>query len=168
MLEIRTYSPDETFNIGTKMGKLFIEGDLICLEGPLGAGKTHITQGFANGLNIKGHISSPTFNIIKEYREGRIPLYHMDLYRLMEPEELIDLGFEEYIYGTGVTVIEWADKVQGIFPEERLIIKLEYGGNITTRIIEFMPLGGRYKQLIDDFVKDYKSKCSKIGGLDRE
>ena len=90
MLEIKTYSPDETFNIGTKLGKLFIEGDLICLEGPLGAGKTHITQGFANGLKIKDHVSSPTFNIIKEYHEGRIPLYHMDLYRLTEPEELID------------------------------------------------------------------------------
>ena len=161
MLEIKSYSPDETYNIGTKMGKLFTGGDLICLEGLLGAGKTHITQGFANGLKIKGHISSPTFNIIKEYHEGRIPLYHMDLYRLTEPEELIDLGYEEYIYGKGVTVIEWADKAQGMFPEERLIIRLEYGGNITTRIIEFMPLGDRYKQLVDDFVKDINPNASK-------
>ncbi|HHU70243.1 MAG TPA: tRNA (adenosine(37)-N6)-threonylcarbamoyltransferase complex ATPase subunit type 1 TsaE [Thermoanaerobacterales bacterium] len=162
MLEIKTYSPDETFNIGTKLGKLFIEGDLICLEGPLGAGKTHITQGFANGLKIKDHVSSPTFNIIKEYHEGRIPLYHMDLYRLTEPEELIDLGYEEYIYGNGVTVVEWADKAQGMFPEERLIIKLEYGVNITTRVIEFMPLGDRYKQLVDDFVKDINPNASKL------
>lgn len=162
MLKIKTYSPEETYNIGTKMGKLFTGGDLICLEGPLGAGKTHITQGFANGMKIKGHISSPTFNIIKEYHEGRIPLYHMDLYRLTEPEELIDLGYEEYIYGNGVTVVEWADKAQGMFPEERLIIKLEYGVNITTRVIEFMPLGDRYKQLVDDFVKDINPNASKL------
>ena len=116
------------------------------------------------GLGINHHISSPTFNIIKEYHDGRIPLYHMDLYRLTEPEELIDLGYEEYIYGKGVTVIEWADKAKDMFPEEKLEINLEYGQDIDTRVFQLIGTGKRYNK----FINILKDKIIRKSNLDDE
>lgn len=149
MLKIITGTPEETTHVGEKVGKLLINGDVICLEGPLGAGKTALTHGIAKGLGVKDYINSPTFNIIKEY-EGRVPFYHMDLYRLEEADELIDLGYEEYVYGQGVTVIEWADKAADFLPEERLTIKMDYGGEELSRVIEIIPSGIRYEKLVEN------------------
>jgi len=149
MLKVISRSPEETAHIGEKIGKLLTAGDLVCLEGPLGAGKTVITQGIAKGLGVKDYINSPTFNIIKEY-EGRVPFYHMDLYRLEEADELVDLGYEEYVYGRGVSVIEWADRAIDFLPEERLIINMDYGEDEFSRVIEIIPSGHRYEKLVEN------------------
>jgi tRNA threonylcarbamoyladenosine biosynthesis protein TsaE len=102
-------------------------GAVIALIGNLGTGKTTFTKALAEGLGVSEPVQSPTFTIIKEYKSGRLPLYHFDVYRLNSEEELEDLGIDEYLFGDGVSVIEWADKVPGIFPEGTLVIELEYG-----------------------------------------
>ncbi|MCX6011944.1 MAG: tRNA (adenosine(37)-N6)-threonylcarbamoyltransferase complex ATPase subunit type 1 TsaE, partial [Chloroflexi bacterium] len=109
MVEIVSHSPAQTQKIGTNLGKMAGPGDLFLLSGQLGAGKTCFTQGIAIGLSIKDYVSSPTFVLVKEYK-GRIPLYHIDFYRLDNITDLIDLGLDDYIYGNGVCVIEWAEK----------------------------------------------------------
>jgi len=116
--------PDSTRQLGNIIGRTVRGGELICLQGNLGAGKTILTQGIASGLEVKEWINSPTFNLIIEY-EGRLPLYHMDLYRIDNPEMLFDIGFEEYIHGEGVAVIEWAEKAVPFIPEEHLLIRIE-------------------------------------------
>lgn len=114
-MKVITNSPAETRRLGEKLGKLLAPGDLIALTGELGAGKTLLVQGIAAGMGIEATVTSPTFLIIKEY-PGKIPLYHMDAYRLAGPEELLALGYEEYFFGQGVTVIEWADWSSTSFP----------------------------------------------------
>ena len=115
--------PDDTFNLGAMIGSLVEGGELICLVGELGAGKTLLTQGIARGLDIQERVSSPTFTIVCEY-EGRIALVHMDLYRLDEPIMLEDIGFEEYLHHGAVTVIEWAEKAGPFLPAEHLLIQV--------------------------------------------
>lgn len=112
----------ETKEFATRLGTLVSPGDVITLEGDLGAGKTTFTQGLAVGLGVKRNVTSPTFTIIKEY-QGRIPLYHMDVYRLEDAEE--DIGFAEYFYGTGITIIEWAQYIDDFLPKNRLDIYIE-------------------------------------------
>src|SRR5690625_259340 len=112
-----TKSAIETKEFATRLGTLVSPGDVITLEGDLGAGKTTFTQGLAVGLGVKRNVTSPTFTIIKEY-QGRIPLYHMDVYRLEDAEE--DIGFAEYFYGTGITIIEWAQYIDDFLPKNRL------------------------------------------------
>ena len=124
--------------------------DVITLEGDLGAGKTTFTKGLAKGLGIDRNVSSPTFTIIKQY-EGRIPLYHMDVYRLAESEE--DLGFEEYFFGDGVTVVEWAHLIEPYLPTERLHINIHHMDG-ESRIIRFSPIGQRYEQLCEEIFND--------------
>jgi tRNA threonylcarbamoyladenosine biosynthesis protein TsaE len=116
--------PEETRCLGRVIGELVHGGEIICLEGDLGAGKTLLAQGIAEGLAVDGYVSSPTFTIVCEY-EGRLPLYHMDLYRLDDPEMLADIGFEEYLTSDGVTVIEWAGKAGPLFPTEYLLIQID-------------------------------------------
>ncbi len=116
-------SIDETRNLGKKLGQLLQEGDLVALSGQLGAGKTCLIQGIASGLNSRSLVTSPSFSLIKEYIAD-IPIFHFDLYRLTRPEELEDLGYEDYFYGSGVTLIEWAEKIKKYLPESMLLIKI--------------------------------------------
>ncbi|SFB21492.1 tRNA threonylcarbamoyladenosine biosynthesis protein TsaE [Acetitomaculum ruminis DSM 5522] len=122
---IETNSYEETFELGRKMGQEAKPGCVICLNGDLGCGKTVFTQGFAKGLGIEGGVLSPTFNIVLCHDEGRLPLYHFDVYRIGDIEEMYDLGYEEYIYSDGVCLIEWADMIKEILPEERIDIHME-------------------------------------------
>ena len=108
-----TWSREETFALGKKYGEQARSGQVWALAGDLGTGKTVFTKGFASGLGVDEDVSSPTFTILQVYESGRLPLYHFDLYRIAEPEELYEIGFEEYLDGEGVTLIEWAD----LFPE---------------------------------------------------
>ena len=124
MLTYETNSVAETQALAKALGLLVQPGDVICLAGDLGAGKTTFTQGLAEGLRITEPVSSPTFTIIKEYDEGRVPLYHMDIYRLAEAAVGEDLGYEDYFYGAGVTVIEWSEYLAELLPEDRLVITI--------------------------------------------
>jgi len=122
---IETLSAKETFNIGSDLGKQAIQGDVYCLIGELGVGKTVFTQGFAKGLGIEEPISSPTFTILGEYDSGRLPFYHFDVYRISDSEEMFEIGFEDYIDGEGVCLIEWANLIEDILPEKLNVIVIE-------------------------------------------
>ena len=134
-----------THDLAMAIGKRLFAGALISLEGDLGAVKTTFTQGLAEALHIKKMVNSPTFTIIKEY-EGDLPLYHMDVYRLND--DLEDLGFDEYFYGNGVTVIEWASKICSQLPVERLDINIYVQDNLV-RLFEIFPKGEKYEQLCE-------------------
>ena len=121
---IETYSQDETEKIGYDTAIKALPGQVYCLSGDLGVGKTVFTRGFARGLGIDEHITSPTFNIINEY-EGRLPLYHFDVYRVADPEEMDYIGCDEYFFGNGVCLIEWAELIEDIIPENAVWIKIE-------------------------------------------
>ncbi len=120
--EVIVYSEEDTLNLANHLATLLKPRDVITLEGDLGAGKTTFTKGLAKGLGIKRTVNSPTFTIIKEYTNGRLPLYHMDVYRLSDSME--DLGFDEYFHGSGVTVIEWAHIIKDQLPEHLLAIAI--------------------------------------------
>ncbi|WP_163102977.1 tRNA (adenosine(37)-N6)-threonylcarbamoyltransferase complex ATPase subunit type 1 TsaE [Peribacillus alkalitolerans] len=136
-------SSDDTFHLAEKLGSVVQAGTVITLEGDLGAGKTTFTKGLAKGLGIHRNVNSPTFTIIKEYM-GRMPLYHMDVYRIEDDSE--DLGFEEYFEGEGVTVVEWAHLISDHLPNERLAISIFHVAN-NERRIEFQPFGISYEKL---------------------
>ena len=121
---IETYSQDETEKIGYDTAIKALPGQIYCLSGDLGVGKTVFTRGFARGLGIDEHITSPTFIIINEY-EGRLPLYHFDVYRVADPEEMDYIGCDEYFFGNGVCLIEWAELIEDIIPENAVWIKIE-------------------------------------------
>lgn len=123
MIDIRTESVQETVDVGYKLGALLKQGDTVCLSGNLGTGKTAFTTGIASALGITGYITSPTFTIVNEYK-GRLPLYHFDVYRIADPEEMFEIGFEEYIEGNGVTVIEWPELIKDILPAEVIWVKI--------------------------------------------
>ncbi|MCF0229790.1 MAG: tRNA (adenosine(37)-N6)-threonylcarbamoyltransferase complex ATPase subunit type 1 TsaE [Parasporobacterium sp.] len=118
-------SAEETFSFGYKMGQCALPGDIYCLDGDLGTGKTVFTAGFAQGLAIRTHICSPTFTILQVYEEGRLPLYHFDVYRIADPDEMEEIGFDEYAFGEGVCLIEWGSMIEDILPENTIHIKLE-------------------------------------------
>lgn len=120
-----TMSPKETFELGKKIGLEAKAGEIICLDGDLGVGKTVFTQGFAKGLGIDEAVNSPTFTIIQEYDEGRLPLYHFDVYRIGDPEEMYEIGYEDYFYGQGVCLIEWAKLIEELIPDEANIVLIE-------------------------------------------
>jgi len=148
MIKIITKTPQELEYLGHRMAQLVQPGDFLALDGDLGAGKTSFTQGMARGLNIAEDINSPTFTIIHEYETGRLPLYHMDVYRLKHPEEMYDLGYEEYFYGEGVTVVEWAQMIESLLPDEYLgieIVVIPEG-----RELRLVPYGARYEHLIEE------------------
>jgi len=147
-----TKSPEETIKFGQRLGAFLKRGDIIGLVGDLGSGKTTLTKGIAKGLNIKNtkYINSPSFVIVKEY-EGRIPLYHFDIYRLNSVTALIDIGYEEYFYSNGVVVIEWAKKIKDILPKEHLIIELNIA-DAGAREILLKPSGKRYAKLIKNVI----------------
>lgn len=119
-----THSADETIALGIRIGQRLKAGDVIAMRGTLAAGKTTITKGIAVSLGIKDTVTSPTFCLISEYEGDRMPLYHMDVYRLEGPEDFLNLGAEEMIYGKGVCVIEWSEKVESELPEKTIYITL--------------------------------------------
>ena len=142
-----------TRKIAEKLAKFLQAGDVILLDGDLGAGKTTFTKGLARGLGIGKNVKSPTFTLIREYHEGRLPLYHMDVYRLEETGG-DDLGLEEYFNGDGVSVVEWSQFVEDDLPEEFLVvhfIKDEHDDDRRTLVFE--PHGGRYEKLLESLMK---------------
>ena len=122
---IDTWGPEETRAFGKKMGQEARPGQVICLNGDLGVGKTIFTQGFAEGLGIDEPVNSPTFTIVQQYDTGRLPLYHFDVYRVADPEEMDYIGCDEYFFGNGVCLIEWAELIEDIIPENAVWIKIE-------------------------------------------
>ena len=120
-----TVRPEETFELGRTMGLKAVPGGVYCLEGDLGVGKTVFTQGFARGLGIGGPVNSPTFTILQQYEEGRMPLYHFDVYRIGDVEEMEDIGYEDCFYGEGVCLIEWPSLIGEILPEDAVWIRIE-------------------------------------------
>ncbi|MBR3839672.1 MAG: tRNA (adenosine(37)-N6)-threonylcarbamoyltransferase complex ATPase subunit type 1 TsaE [Erysipelotrichales bacterium] len=145
-MEIRSNSQEETIALAEKIAANVKEGMVITLKGDLGAGKTTFTKGIGKGLGIKKAISSPTFTIMKIY-QGNMPLYHIDAYRL--EEHFQDLGFEEYINGDGLCVVEWADFIEEILPKERLAISIDYEGD-SARKITLTPIGEAYEALVKE------------------
>lgn len=133
--QIINRTEDDTRELGLKLASVVEPGDVIALIGDLGTGKTALTRYVAEGLGIKETISSPTFTIVKEYKSGRLPLYHFDVYRLGDGEELLDIGAEEFLYGDGVCIIEWADIVADVLPEDAIAINIEYGENEGERVV---------------------------------
>ena len=127
---------EETRDFGLELGASLRKGDIVALIGDLGTGKTALTKYIAEGLGIRETITSPTFTIVQEYRQGRLPLYHFDVYRIGDPEEMYELGYEEYFYGDGVCVIEWADLIEELLPEYTKVIRIEYGKNQEERIYQ--------------------------------
>jgi tRNA threonylcarbamoyladenosine biosynthesis protein TsaE len=145
-LEIITRSPEETQKIGVQLGELALPGDIFLLVGGLGVGKTCLTQGIAWGLGIKEYAASPSFVVIREL-QGRLPLYHIDFYRLDHLEEIAELGLDDYLYGKGVCVLEWAEKGLSLLPEEHLLIEMGYLSD-NERRLRFKPGGKRYKEIV--------------------
>jgi len=141
-------SINDTVKIGKAISGLLGKGNIVCLFGQLGSGKTVLAKGIACGLGIRAKdIISPTFVIIRQYCQAKFPMYHFDLYRLNNEEEILSLGYEEYFYGEGVSVIEWADKLKGLLPQEYLRVDLKVKGQ-NKRAIDIMPYGQRYKVLL--------------------
>lgn len=122
---IETNSPEETYELGKKLGEEAQAGDVWTLDGDLGVGKTVFTQGFAAGIGITEPVNSPTFTIVQEYHDGRIPLYHFDVYRIEDPDEMEEIGYDDYFFGNGVCLIEWADQVREILPEHLHRVTIE-------------------------------------------
>lgn len=143
---------DATIALGKKIGQQLVAGDVLVLDGDLGAGKTTFTKGLAAGLEIPDIIKSPTFTIIHEYQDGRLPLYHMDAYRL-ENGGAEDLGLEEYFDGDGVSVVEWAEFVADELPADFLAIHFKRTDDDNTRILEFEPHGQHFEQIVKSVVE---------------
>ncbi len=150
--QVITRSPDETRELGRHVGELALPGDVYLLIGNLGAGKTCFTQGVARGLGIEDYVMSPSFVIVREH-QGRLPLYHIDLYRL-ENVEAADLGLDDYLYGRGVCVVEWAERAPDIMPAERLTVRIDYAAD-ENRCFRMEPSGRRYVELVNGLRKTY-------------
>lgn len=121
----QSFSQEDTYALGLKLASSCNSGDIILLNGDLGVGKTVFTKGFGKGLDIEEPISSPTFTILQIYDSGRIPLYHFDVYRIADVEEMDEIGYEDYFFGQGVTLIEWASMIEEILPEKRIVVTIE-------------------------------------------
>ena len=122
---IETRSPEETFSVGRRLGEKARAGQVFTLSGDLGVGKTVLTQGFARGLGIKEPVNSPTFTIVQVYEEGRLPFYHFDVYRIGDIEEMEEIGYDDYFFGNGVCLIEWAELIQELLPKQIISVTIE-------------------------------------------
>lgn len=120
-----SYKPEDTFAVGERIGREVGPGTLCTLTGDLGVGKTVLTQGIAKGLGIKEYVNSPTFTIVQVYESGRLPLYHLDVYRIGDIEEMDEIGYEDYFYGEGLCIVEWADLIGELIPKEHTRIVIE-------------------------------------------
>ncbi|MEW6189136.1 MAG: tRNA (adenosine(37)-N6)-threonylcarbamoyltransferase complex ATPase subunit type 1 TsaE [Actinomycetota bacterium] len=150
--KVVTYSPEETKELARRLAPLLRAGDVLSLTGDLGAGKTCFTQGLGEALGIKRRITSPTFNLIKEYK-NTLPLYHFDLYRLDSPLEMLDLGYEEYFFGDGITVIEWGDKVVSLLPSNYLEISFKRLLDENVRELRIFPHGPYWEKATKEWIK---------------
>ena len=122
---ITSFGPEDTYALGKRLGEAAKAGDVFCLNGDLGVGKTVFTQGFACGLGITEPVNSPTFTIIQEYEDGRLPFYHFDVYRIGDLEEMEEIGYDDYFFGEGVCLIEWAELIEELIPEGAISITIE-------------------------------------------
>ena len=138
-MTLESYSEDDTKMLALITAKEAKKGDIFCLDGDLGAGKTVFAKGFAEALGITEPVTSPTFTIVKEYQGGRLPLYHFDVYRIEEPEEMDAIGYEEYFYGDGVCLVEWSTQIEELIPENaiRITIKRDLSRGEDYRTIDF-------------------------------
>ncbi len=143
---ITSNSPSKTQKLGRNIGAAAKPGDVVLLNGSLGAGKTCLTQGIASGLGVKQPAQSPTFVLVREMA-GRIPLYHIDLYRLDNTQEIADLGLDDYFYGPGLTVIEWANKATWLLPSDNLTINIEITDE-TERVFQLVPSNQYYSTMV--------------------
>lgn len=136
MRTVILHNEEETKAFGLALGKELKAGDVLALTGDLGTGKTALTKAVALGLGVADTVTSPTFTIVREYFGGRLPLYHFDVYRIGDPEEMYELGYEDYFFGEGVCVVEWADLIRDLLPENTKFIHLEYGSGEGERIYQ--------------------------------
>lgn len=150
MINIYLEDENKTKELGYKLGTLLKRGDVVCLIGDLGAGKTTMTQSLARALEVDDYITSPTFTIVNEY-EGKMPLYHFDVYRIGDSEEMYDIGYDEYINGDGVCIIEWANLIDDILPDEYLYIELRYKDMSREMILN--PVGAKYEKIVEELIK---------------
>ena len=120
-----SFSPEETYALGKSLGETAKAGDVFCLNGDLGVGKTIFTQGFANGLGILEPVNSPTFTIVQQYDDGKLPLYHFDVYRIGDISEMDEIGYEDCFYGEGVCLIEWSNLIEEILPDHVICVTIE-------------------------------------------
>lgn len=153
-LELASHSPERTQEIGKLLGQSAQPGDIFLLTGGLGAGKTTLTQGIAWGTGVQELARSPTFVLVARYR-GRIPVYHIDLYRIDNPLEALELGLDEYLFGEGLCVIEWAEKVPQVFPSEHLLVQMTYLDE-STRRLRLEARGPRYEELLKALAQGIK------------
>jgi len=165
-LVLSSKSPEHTLSLGKCLGELLKRGDVVSLIGDLGAGKTTLTQGISDGLGVseKCYVTSPTFTIINEYM-GRVPVYHLDFYRIDSPSEVEDLGLEEYFQSKGVALVEWANKIKPFLPEDCLMVFLEHV-DYTVRKISMQGTGKRYREVLREIeTKIYETAgCEKAQG----
>ena len=150
MVKIYLENEEQTREIGFKLGKLLTPKSVVCLIGDLGAGKTTMTQSLAQSLEVDDYITSPTFTIVNEY-EGKMPLYHFDVYRIGSSDEMYDIGFDEYINGDGVCIIEWANLIEDILPDEYLYIEMNYKESGREMILT--PKGEKYEEIVKELTK---------------
>ncbi|MBZ2174872.1 tRNA (adenosine(37)-N6)-threonylcarbamoyltransferase complex ATPase subunit type 1 TsaE [Schnuerera sp. xch1] len=139
----------ETEEFGERLGNILQGGDVLSLTGDLGAGKTTLTKSIGKGLGVNDYITSPTFALINEYK-GRVWVYHFDVYRLEGPEDLFDLGYEDYFYSNGVSIIEWGDKIMDILPSNTIEINIEKGEKLDERIVTISGQDNRYSQIVKE------------------
>lgn len=148
VLELCIPSAQAMVELGRILGELVRPGDVVALVGDLGVGKTTLVQGIAQGLDIQELVTSPTFTLIKDYASGRLNLHHIDVYRLEDPEEILHLGLDELLWGEGVVVLEWADRILSLLPEDYLEISITRHVNIRKAVIE--PRGKGYEGLVEE------------------
>lgn len=145
-LDLASHSPEQTRRLAVAMSPLLRPGDVLALGGDLGAGKTTFVQGLAAGLGITDRVTSPTFVLMKEYLGGRYPLIHMDVYRLERMQDVVDLGYDEYLDPSHIVVVEWGDMVEPLLPQEHLSVGMRYAGAEHQREISLRPHGSRWEQ----------------------
>lgn len=147
-ITVHTTTEEQTVALGRRLGEMASAGDVFLLSGELGTGKTCLVRGIAKGMGVSDYASSPSFVIIRQY-QGRLTLYHMDFYRLERPEEIADLGIDEYLNGEGVCAVEWAERASGLLPAEHLHIALSYAALEGQRSIVLSAAGSRYGTIVD-------------------
>lgn len=133
-LDLTIDTEEQMARLGERLGEMLERGDVLCLSGDLGAGKTTLTKSIAQGLGVEDYVTSPSYTIVNEY-EGRLPLYHFDVYRINDIEEMYELGYEDYFYGTGVCVVEWAGMIEELLPEKRIWIEILRGNTAESRTL---------------------------------
>ena len=154
MFTVQSYSEEQTYSLGKWVGKNLSPGDIILLFGDMGSGKTVLSRGIAHGAAVTGMIPSPTFTIMNTYI-GRMPIYHFDIYRLNEPEELYDLDYEDYFFGNGVSIVEWPERLDYLLPEEYLKVSIYRMQKENSRKIIIEAVGNRYTEL-EEVLSNYE------------